>query len=118
MAVPGAMQLTMETKNLTGGTDTVMYLYAPDGTTLLECNDDKGQADCLAAAAAGSKQGLSVDERASRIVYSFSKAGEYLLKVKDFDPLAYGSLRKYNLVITGGAPLNKRLALPVIISDF
>jgi YVTN family beta-propeller protein len=116
--VPGAMQLTMETKNLTGGTDTVMYLYAPDGTTLLDCNDDKGQADCLAAATAGSKLGLSVDERASRIVYSFSKAGQYLLKVKDFDPLAYGSLRKYDVQISGGAPFTKKLSLPVIISDF
>ncbi len=117
--VPGPITLTMLTQNLTGGADTFMYLYAPDGTTLLDCNDDKNDGkNCVAASTAGSKQGLSVDERASRIVYAFTKAGQYYIKVKDFDPTAYGTFRRYDVLVSGGAPFTQRLALPVIIADF
>jgi YVTN family beta-propeller protein len=117
--VPGPMQLTMATRNLMGGADTVLYLYAPDGETLLALNDDAGVGSPGPDAALNqNKQGLSGDEKASRIVYNFTKAGQYLIMVKDFDHTAFGSARRYEVLVSGGPAFNNKEFLPVIISDF
>ncbi len=118
-SVPGAMQLTMETRNLMGGTDTMIYLYAPDGTTLMAYNDDIGvNIGGVEPMANPNKAGLSDESKRSQLVYNFTKAGTYYLMIKDFDQAAYGSMRRYDVLVSGGAPFNKRVNLPVIISDF
>lgn len=119
-SISGPAQLTIETRNLMGGTDTMLYLYAPDGTTLMAYNDDIGVniggVDELKANP--NKAGLSDESKRSQLVYNFTKAGAYYVMVKDFDGAAYGSLRRYELVISGGAPFDNRVNLPVIIADF
>ena len=113
---PGAY--TMLTKDLQNGTDTMMFLYAPDSTTLLACNDDAGVACLTGAPGKAEKTNLSATSAASRIDYNFSKAGTYYLMIKDFSPTAWGTLMKYNVAVTGGALLDSGVYLPIIMSDF
>jgi YVTN family beta-propeller protein len=117
--VPAPGTRVMETRNLAGGTDTVIYLYAPDGETLLAFNDDRG------AGSAGpveqlntDKTGLSDEALSSRISYQFTKAGRYFVMVKDFSSAAYGTARRYDVLVSGGPPFNRTVLLPLIISDF
>lgn len=58
--------LTLQTLNLGRTTDTVLSLYAPDGTTLLASDDDSGLA------------------YASKITWIPEQAGTYLLQVRPF----------------------------------
>jgi YVTN family beta-propeller protein len=117
--VAGPVQLTMQTRNLIGGTDTMLSLYSADGETLLAFNDDAG------VGAGGpdisvnlDKSGLSNEALASRVVYDFIKPGRYYIMVKDFDPQAFGSTRRYDVLISGGPAYGHSVFLPVIISDF
>ena len=117
--VPGPATLTMQTQNLVGGTDTMLYLYAPDGTTLLAFNDDVGIGSGAAEVAPNpNKAGLNNESLRSRIVYNFNKAGQYYIMVKDFDPQAYGTMRRYDVLISGGTTLSRKIFLPVIIFNF
>ena len=118
-AVDAPGQLTMETRNLIGGTDTMLYLYAPDGETVLAFNDDRGVGSGGPEVTANpDKTGLSDEALSSRIVHSFTKAGQYYIMVKDFDRTAYGTARRYEVLVSGGPAFDKRVFLPVIISDF
>jgi YVTN family beta-propeller protein len=115
VAGPGTM--TMETRNLSGGTDTMLYLYAPDGTTLLAYNDDKGIAATGPEALPNQdKGGLDDESKASHIVYTFTKSGQYTLMAKDFSPTAFGTFRRYELLVSGGSSYDDHVWLPVIIS--
>jgi YVTN family beta-propeller protein len=117
--VAGPQTLTLETSRLLGGTDTMLYLYDPDGSTLLAFNDDKGVAVAGPNIVANTnKVGLAADELASRIVYTFVKPGWYVAMVKDFNPAAFGTSRRYNFAISGGAAYDKGVWLPVIISNY
>ena len=119
-SVAGAMQLTLETRNLMGGADTMLYLYAPDGTTLMAYNDDAGVniGGVEEIKANPNKAGLSDESKRSRLVYNFTKGGTYYIMVKDFDQSAFGSLRRYEVLISGGDVFDNRANLPVIIADF
>lgn len=67
-AVAGT-QYTITTFNLVLDTDTVLRLYAPDGTTLIDANDDYAN---------------SPEPFASRIVWTAYASDNYFLMVKDF----------------------------------
>ncbi len=95
--VPQPVELTLRTENLQGGTDTVLYLFMPDGITQMAYDDDGG----------GGKT--------SRIIYSFTKPGLYYAMVKDYDPAAWGTYRRYDVSISGGPPLTEHVYLPVIV---
>lgn len=120
VTAPGA--LTIETTNLINGADTMLFLYAPGGATLLAFNDDRGVASpALDALPNANKDGLAEQDLSSRIVYTFTKPGEYMAMVRDFDATAFGQLgmvRGYKLLISGGPAYDKRVSLPVIISDY
>jgi hypothetical protein len=97
----------------------MLYLYAPDGETVLAFNDDAGVGSSGPEILVNpQKQGLGSEAKASRIVYNFSKAGQYYIMVKDFDRTAYGTARRYEVLVSGGPAFDKRVFLPVIISDF
>ncbi len=64
---------TITTQNLVPPTDTVLYLYDQDGTTLIAMNDDAPGA-------------LNLE---SRIVWKAPKDGRYFIKVRDFTAQAY-----------------------------
>lgn len=100
ISVPDARQLTLRTQNLAGGADTIMYLYLADGATELAHDDDGGGAF------------------SSRIVYNFTKAGTYYVMVKDVNPAAYGTLRTYEVVVSGGPPLTRFDYFPVILKNW
>jgi len=97
--VPQPVELTLRTENLQGGADTVLYLLMPDGATQLAYDDDGG----------GGK--------ASRIIYNFTKPGLYYAMVKDYDPAAWGTYRRYDVSISGGPPLTEQVYLPVIVKQ-
>jgi hypothetical protein len=63
-------------------TDTVLYVYGPDGTSLLTSNDDY--------------PGISP---ASRVDWQSNKAGIYYVMVKHFDPYAAGCTTDYDLSV-------------------
>ena len=64
---------TITTQNLVPPTDTVLYLYDKDGTTLITMNDDAPGA-------------LNLE---SRIVWTAPEDGRYYIKVRDFTAQAY-----------------------------
>ena len=70
----------IETLNLASGTDTVLELYAPDGTTLIDRNDDSN--------------GL-----ASLITFTPGAGGSYYVKAVDFSNSAAGVAISYDLRI-------------------
>ena len=99
--VNGGERLTMETKNLKAGLDTYLSLYAANGTTQLASNDDRSQSD-----------------PSSLIVYDFTKAGTYYLKVENLTG-SWGTYERYELVVSGGTTqYNRRISLPVLLSNF
>jgi subtilisin family serine protease len=79
---------TMLTSGLAGTTDTVLELYDTNGTTLLKSDDNSG----------GGK--------ASRITYTFTRAGTYFLKVREFGGRG-GNGYAYNLTVTWSNPAPK-----------
>jgi YVTN family beta-propeller protein len=118
-SVQGPVQLTLETRNLVGGADTMLTLYAPDGETVLAFNDDIGVGGGGPEVTANlNKQGLSDEARRSRIVYNFTKPGTYYMDVKDFDRTAFGTTRRYDVRVSGGPAFDNQVFLPVIISNF
>lgn len=74
---------TLATSNNGGYADTVLYLYGPDGATLIIANDDYP----------GS--GL-----ASRIEWRATGSGRYYARVAHWDQYAYGCSTAYGLSIT------------------
>ncbi len=117
--VQAAGPLTLRTRNLSGGADTILYLYSSDGETLLAFNDDAGVGNGgLEVTANPDKTGLSADEKASLLTYNFTKTGKYYMMVKDFDRTAFGTTRRYDVLISGGPAFEDKLFLPVIIFNF
>lgn len=86
---------TIQTANTGGHSDTVLYLYGPDGTILLSFSDDY--------------PGMNF---ASRIDWQSAAAGTYYIKVKHYDPYGAGCTTEYGLSVT--QTNNYRLYLPVI----
>ncbi len=77
----------IETSNLTGGNDTVLEVYAADGTTLLASNDDYG--------------GL-----ASRVSYAPASNQRLLVKVRHYSSYAGNPQMGYNVQVTSTAQAN------------
>ncbi len=80
-AVAG-QKYVLQTENVGGYADTVLYLYDTDGTTLLEYNDDF--------------EGLNW---ASRIEWTAPADGTYYALVTHWDKYAYGCETKYTLSV-------------------
>jgi Zn-dependent metalloprotease len=72
----------IETFNLASNSDTYMYLYDTDGTTLITSDDDGGS-------------GL-----ASRIGWTASSSGDYYIRVRHYSGGAYGANTDYDLRVT------------------
>ena len=83
-ATAGA-QYTIETSNLGSSSDTYMYLYDHNGTTILAQNDDGGE-------------GL-----ASRIVWTAPEGGTYFVRVRHYDSSRYGPNTRYDLSVRATA---------------
>ncbi len=81
-SVPGMTAVSITTTNTGGLGDTVLYLYAKDGKTLLASNDDYPS------------QGLG-----SRIARGFATSGTYYAKVVHYDRYASGCKTQYSLQI-------------------
>lgn len=78
---------TLTTGNTGGHADTVLELYATDGSTLLAANDDcpgRWPASCLD--------------------WQPASGGDYYVKVYHWDPWAYGCTTEYGLSITSNRP--------------
>ena len=86
LSIPSAGSYTVETSGLGQGSDTLLNLYGPDRTTLIASNDDYGP-------------GLG-----SRLVYTFTQPGTYMVEVRHFNPARYGRSTNYILSATAGAP--------------
>jgi len=71
---------TLTTTNSGGHADTVLYLYASDGTTLIDWNDDDPS-----------------NWPASRLEWQPSLSGVYYVKVNHWDQYAYGCTTEYGL---------------------
>jgi len=92
---------TLMTTNTGGHSDTVLYLYDRDGTTLITSNDD-------------------APDRwpASRIDWQPSTGGFYWAKIEHWDPWAYGCTTGYGLSITGSRPTPfSQVYLPLMVRD-
>jgi len=98
VALPG-ITYTLATTNTGGHADTVLYLYDRDGSTLLDSNDDD-----------------PTNWPASRLIWQAPTAGTYYIKVKHWDPYAYGCTTGYGLSITPDRPIY-RSYLPVILRN-
>ncbi len=85
------------TSNIGGFADTVVELYAPDGTTLLALNDDD-----------------PANWPSSRLAWRAPAAGTYYLKVHHFDVYAFGLTTRYGLSIT---QLSNPVYAPVIFGS-
>jgi hypothetical protein len=72
----------LSTTNIGGHSDTVLYLYGSDGTTLLSVNDDYPGMDL-----------------ASRIDYLFPAGGIFFLKVVHYDVYAAGCTTEYGISV-------------------
>lgn len=98
-AVSGS-RYEMWTTNLGGGilNDTVLTLYASDGTTVLAYNDD----DPLAPPA-------------SRLHWVCSATGTYYLKAAQRDPTIGGCEFTYALGVRMAPPITRRVFLPVLM---
>jgi len=81
----------IETYNLLGGCDTILYLYSTDGASEITFDNDGG-------VAAGSK-----------ITWDCSASGTYYFLVKDFSPLRGGNSVQYYIKLT-----NLNASLPEI----
>ena len=73
---------TIETFNLGSRADPVMCLYDSSGTTQLFCDDDSGPGN------------------GSRLTWQATTAGNYFVKVRDFNPQVSGSETRYDLSIS------------------
>ena len=73
---------SIETSNLGSRSDTYVYLYAPDGQTQIESNDDGG------------------DGLASRIDWTAPAAGTYYVRIRNYDSSVQGAGTNYDLGVT------------------
>jgi hypothetical protein len=85
------IQYTIQTYNLGSSTDTYLYLYGPDGTTLLASNDDSG------------------GTLASRIEWTAAEAGTYYILVQHWNPNIGGCGNAYTISLEG-----PKIYLPLI----
>ena len=74
---------TLVTANTGGHADTVLYLYAIDGRTLVNSNDDDPD-----------------NWPASRLEWGALRDGAYYVKIEHWDPNAYGCTTDYDLSIS------------------
>lgn len=84
----------IQTSNLGPNSDTYLYLYGPDGTTLLASNDDYGES------------------LASQIEWTAPSDGTYYIQVKQWNPSLGGCGMGYNIG-TGG--VQTAIYLPLVI---
>ncbi len=92
---------TLVTTNTGGHSDTVIYLYDSDGTTLIGFNDDDPD-----------------NWPASRLEWGATHAGVYYIRIEHWDPYAYGSTTAYALSIaeTGTFEVaNNATFVPIIL---
>ncbi|MBI4318450.1 MAG: pre-peptidase C-terminal domain-containing protein [Chloroflexi bacterium] len=76
------MDYVIQTLNLGAGSDTILYLYDTDGSTLITSNDDGGGG------------------RASRIAWTASADGTFYVRVRHYSSTASGSNTNYDLRVT------------------
>ena len=95
-------QYVIQTENVGGYADTVLYLYDTDGSTLLAYNDDY--------------EGLGW---ASFIEWSAPADGTYYIKVEHFDPHAAGCETVYTLSVGLGqsGESGNKVYLPVVLRN-
>ena len=86
----------IDTFNLGGFSDTLLFLYDTDGTTLIAYNDDYGG-------------GLG-----SRISWTAPADGYYYIRVRHYSSSAYGLVTNYDLKVNGTIPPDTRMFFPII----
>ncbi len=86
----------IETFNLGGFCDTVLYLYDTNGTTLMVYNDDDGG-------------GMD-----SRISWTVPADGYYYIRVRHYSSSAYGLVTNYDLKVNGTIPPDTKMFFPII----
>ncbi len=87
----------IETFNLGGFCDTLLFLYDTDGTTLMAYNDDYGG-------------GLG-----SRISWTAPADGYYYIRVRHYSTSAYGLITNYDLKVNGTIPPDTKMFFPIIM---
>ena len=87
----------IQTSNLGANADTYLYLYAPDGTTLLAANDDFN------------------GTLASQIEWTAPADGTYYLQVKQWNPSLGGCGTSYTVGIGGIGTDQLNIYLPVVV---
>jgi Zn-dependent metalloprotease len=87
----------IETFNLGGFCDTLLFVYDTDGTTLMTYNDDYGG-------------GL-----ASRISWTAPADGYYYIRVRHYSSSAYGLITNYDLKVNGTMPPDTMMFFPIIM---
>jgi hypothetical protein len=93
---------TLVTANTGGHADTMLSLYAPNGTTLLAFNDDDPD-----------------NWPASLLEWGVTSHGTYYVKIEHWDPHAYGCTAAYDVSIaeTGTFEISNRVFLPIILKN-
>jgi hypothetical protein len=94
----GGITYAIQTANLSPAADTYLYLYGPDGTTLLASNDDYG------------------GSLASRIDWAAPITGTYYVLVQHWNPNAGGCGTSYDLAIT--RPSAFKVYLPIVLKSY
>ncbi|MFC2054206.1 M4 family metallopeptidase [Chloroflexota bacterium] len=87
----------IETFNLGGFCDTLLFLYDNNGTTLIAYNDDYGG-------------GLG-----SRISWTAPADGYYYIRVRHYSSSAYGLVTNYDLKVNGTLPPDTMMFFPIIM---
>ena len=87
---------TVSTSSLSLSSDTYLYLYGPDGTTLLASNDDYGSS------------------LASRITWTAQLSGTYYMLVKHWNPNVEGCGTGYSLSVGIGTG-SSTIFLPLVM---
>ena len=87
----------IETFNLGGFCDTLLFLYDTNGTTLMAYNDDYGG-------------GLG-----SRFSWTAPADGYYYIRVRHYSSSAYGLITNYDLKVNGTMPPDTMMFLPIIM---
>lgn len=90
---------TLQTSNLGPASDTYLYLYDTDGSTLLAANDDYG------------------GSLSSQIEWEAPTGGTYFAKVSHWNPNAGGCGTSYETSVQLGAP-RQYIHLPLVMSKY
>lgn len=96
----------VETLGLDSRANTILWLYAPDGVTVLAQNDDKGNV--------GSPHQTRYDYYGSLLAWTAKEDGEALVMVQNADAAVFGAQTEYSLRVWA---FDRHLHLPAVYQN-